>query len=248
MPGAGRKALPRERSRMSTPGVNGQPTEGDTVVTGGDEDEADGHEDTVSFAMVDVGERDASNDQVGAVQTIPLNTIRGGWKWSGSVWQVIDNEAANVGKPAAVWFARHTVQARLTFSTFIDCARHLKPGSADAPPPNLNGINLRPMAHALDDIIIHRGNRCRHQLSNMFETVSDATWQYLSQRNIHKHTLTLADFSLCSYFVRERLGRGVDAPRKERITDASKLPIDGASFHSQKWARPVTSDSSHILN
>jgi hypothetical protein len=173
----GRKAQPRERDRTVKKNRSG----------GGDdeidpklwESEADVEEEEGGEwgGGVGVGESARAGAGAGAkpklAPALAPGTVRGGWTWTGSLWHVSDRRTAGVSEAAAAWFERRTVQARLTFDRFIDCARHAADlGAAGAGAAGgargggevvvgLQGINLRPLVDHLDDIVVHRGNRAR---------------------------------------------------------------------------------------
>lgn len=224
----GRKAQPKERNHAATQ----KKRDGGDGGGGGVGDEHD-HEgktvaDVVEEAEEEVGagesdgDADGEGEGKGEKKKLSPGTVRGGWRWTGSLWQVSDRRAAGVSEAAAAWFERRSVQERLSFDRFIDCARHSDAADSDSPQGTeetgtkgerggegraivgLDGINLKPLADNLDDVVVHRGNRAR-------------------------------------------LGKGSEAPRQERIANALRLPASGAFLRERRWGSCALVGSSGSL-
>ena len=229
--GGGRKAQPKERDHAA------KSKRGGGIVTIGDDHE---HEARTAGDIVEEpeenaigpggsiydvdsgGEEGGRDDDDGEekkkdTQLLP-GTVRGGWRWTGSLWKVSDRRTAGISEAAATWFERRTVQERLPFDRFIDCfvarnayttetARQHGEGGQKfgGPIVRLEGINVKPLDDNLDDVIVHRGNRAP-------------------------------------------LGHGAEASRQERIANAMRLPVSGAGFlRERRWGSCALVGSSGSL-
>lgn len=203
----GRKAQPKERRPRQ---ISATYQEGEHV---GDAP------DVVEEAEEEAGARGADGARDGQKKLAP-GTVRGGWRWTGSLWQVSDRRTAGVSESAASWFERRSVQERLPFDRFIDCARHAAESvsleetevekvteatsGGEGAVVSLESINLKPLADHLDDVVVHLGNRVR-------------------------------------------LGKGSEAPRQERIANALRLPVSGALLRERHWGSCALVGSSGSL-
>ncbi|KAK3271315.1 hypothetical protein CYMTET_20328 [Cymbomonas tetramitiformis] len=100
---------------------------------------------------------DESNDQYKVYADVPIGTVKGPWRWTGTCWRRVDPsyEGDSPSNPLS-WFDRRSVQARLDFDKFINC-----PKDEDAKgeePPTLEGLPVRSTKLRTDDFIVHQGN------------------------------------------------------------------------------------------
>eukprot|EP00873_Tetraselmis_striata_P045962 jgi/Tetstr1/466226/TSEL_010783.t1 len=84
----------------------------------------------------------------------PPGTQRGEWRWTGSVWRKIVGGSVDGDRSEISWWERRTVQDRLDFDKFINCASTAR---ASRERPSLEGLPVK-MKWKVNDYLVHQGN------------------------------------------------------------------------------------------
>uniref|UniRef100_A0A061SAX5 Cmp-n-acetylneuraminate-beta-galactosamide-alpha--sialyltransferase 1 n=1 Tax=Tetraselmis sp. GSL018 TaxID=582737 RepID=A0A061SAX5_9CHLO len=107
---------------------------------------------TVPAADDGEDEEDADGDSELDNTDLPVGTMRGEWRWTGSVWRRRRDEG-DPEREEISWWERHSVQERLSFDKYINCRR----SKGTRHRPTLEGLPKR-MKWAVNDYIVHQGN------------------------------------------------------------------------------------------